>query len=131
MAHAARERQANALEILDNLIDRPTYQGLQTLLEVGPPPPKPLASTGCCPPRRPPRPCRPPSWSGAKPRFSDWTVSLALGQWPAADIRMALLLPRTWLRPAPWCGKAPVAALARWADTRPAVYQAALVPNPP
>jgi hypothetical protein len=33
VAHAARERQANALEILDNLIPRPLYQGLQALLD--------------------------------------------------------------------------------------------------
>ncbi|MBF9141440.1 cyclic nucleotide-binding domain-containing protein [Hymenobacter properus] len=33
VAHAARERQANALEILDNLIPRTIYQGLQTLLD--------------------------------------------------------------------------------------------------
>ncbi|MFD2722030.1 cyclic nucleotide-binding domain-containing protein [Hymenobacter monticola] len=33
VAHAARERQANALEILDNLIPRAIYQGLQTLLD--------------------------------------------------------------------------------------------------
>ena len=33
VAHAARERQANALEILDNLIPWPVYQGLQALLD--------------------------------------------------------------------------------------------------
>jgi hypothetical protein len=33
VAHAARERQANALEILDNLIPRPIYKGLQALLD--------------------------------------------------------------------------------------------------
>ena len=33
VAHAARERQANALEILDNLIPRSVYQGLQALLD--------------------------------------------------------------------------------------------------
>jgi hypothetical protein len=36
VAHAARERQANALEILDNLIPRPVYQGLQALLDDSP-----------------------------------------------------------------------------------------------
>ncbi|MDO7850211.1 cyclic nucleotide-binding domain-containing protein [Hymenobacter convexus] len=36
VAHAARERQANALEILDNLIPRAIYQGLQTLLDDSP-----------------------------------------------------------------------------------------------
>ncbi|WP_201977251.1 cyclic nucleotide-binding domain-containing protein [Hymenobacter rubidus] len=33
VAHAARERQANALEMLDNLIPLPIYQGLQALLD--------------------------------------------------------------------------------------------------
>ena len=36
VAHAARERQANALEILDNLIPRPIYQSLQALLDDSP-----------------------------------------------------------------------------------------------
>ncbi len=36
VAHAAHERQANALEILDNLIPRPIYQGLQALLDDSP-----------------------------------------------------------------------------------------------
>ena len=36
VTHAARERQANALEILDNLIPRPIYQGLQALLDDSP-----------------------------------------------------------------------------------------------
>ncbi|HEX8507363.1 MAG TPA: cyclic nucleotide-binding domain-containing protein, partial [Hymenobacter sp.] len=36
VAHTARERQANALEILDNLIPRPIYQGLQALLDDAP-----------------------------------------------------------------------------------------------
>ncbi|WP_210513793.1 cyclic nucleotide-binding domain-containing protein [Hymenobacter terricola] len=40
VAHAARERQANALEILDNLIPRPMYQGLQALLDDTPLPEK-------------------------------------------------------------------------------------------
>ncbi|MFC7669073.1 hypothetical protein ACFQT0_18255 [Hymenobacter humi] len=35
VAHSAGERQANALEILDNLIPRPLYQGLQAMLDVG------------------------------------------------------------------------------------------------
>ena len=36
VAHAARERQANALEILDNLIPHHIYQGLQALLDDAP-----------------------------------------------------------------------------------------------
>ena len=36
VAYAARERQANALEILDNLIPHPIYQGLQALLDDSP-----------------------------------------------------------------------------------------------
>ena len=36
VAHAARERQANALEILDNLIPHDVYRGLQALLDDSP-----------------------------------------------------------------------------------------------
>ena len=55
VAHATRERQANALEMLDNLIDRPTYQGLQT-----------AARSGL--PRRQSRPLRPAAARAPNPR---------------------------------------------------------------
>jgi hypothetical protein len=80
VAHAARERQANALEILDNLIPRPWYQGLQALLDVSPAAEKaqvfdqllgPLATTTALPAYIIQR---------GEVTFSDWTVAVALRQ---------------------------------------------------
>ncbi|MBJ6143394.1 cyclic nucleotide-binding domain-containing protein [Hymenobacter sp. BT559] len=80
VAHAARERQANALEILDNLIPRPWYQGLQALLDVSPAAEKaqvfdqllgPLATTTALPAY---------IIQQGEVTFSDWTVAVALRQ---------------------------------------------------
>jgi hypothetical protein len=80
VAHAARERQANALEILDNLIPRPWYQGLQALLDVSPAAEKAQVFDQLL---------GPPTATMALPAyiiqqgeatFSDWTVAVALRQ---------------------------------------------------
>jgi hypothetical protein len=80
VAHAARERQANALEILDNLIPRPWYQGLQALLDVSPAADKAQVFEQLL---------GPPAATMALPAyiiqqgettFSDWTVAVALRQ---------------------------------------------------
>jgi hypothetical protein len=80
VAHAARERQANALEILDNLIPRPWYQGLQALLDLSPADEKarvfdqllgPAAATMALPAY---------IIQQGEATFSDWTVAVALRQ---------------------------------------------------
>jgi hypothetical protein len=80
VAHAARERQANALEILDNLIPRSWYQGLQALLDLSPVADKAQVFE---------RLLGPPAATVSLPAyiirqgeatFSDWTVAVALRQ---------------------------------------------------
>ncbi|MDB5236308.1 MAG: hypothetical protein JWR44_3301 [Hymenobacter sp.] len=96
VAHAARERQANALEILDNLIPRPIYQGLQALLDDVPVAEKASVFATLTP-------------AGAAARyealptlllrrghaaFTSWTLSVALRHWrPQEADAEALLLP--------------------------------------
>ncbi|MFD2786328.1 cyclic nucleotide-binding domain-containing protein [Hymenobacter rubripertinctus] len=128
VAHAARERQANALEILDNLIDRPTYQGLQTLLEVGAAAAKAARFDRLLPAAPVPAPILATIVERGEAGFTDWTVSLALDQWPADRIDFLLLLPHL-LSESRLLRESAVAALARWAETRPAAYQAALRQN--
>ncbi|OWP61365.1 Crp/Fnr family transcriptional regulator [Hymenobacter amundsenii] len=128
VAHATRERQANALEILDNLIDRPTYQGLQTLLEVGLPATKAARLNRLLPAAPVPAPLLATIVERGETTFSDWTVSLALGQWPADHIDFLLLLPHL-LSDSRLLRESAVAALARWAENRPAAYQIALRQN--
>ncbi|MBC8081847.1 MAG: cyclic nucleotide-binding domain-containing protein, partial [Hymenobacter sp.] len=86
VAHAARERQANALEILDNSIPRVLYQGLQALLDVLPVADKIRTFNQLL--GLPPAPVAigPLIVRQGETTFSDWTVSVALRQWqPAAD----------------------------------------------
>ena len=123
VAHAARERQANALEILDNLIPRPIYHGLQALLDDSPVAEKAhvfATLTGAAPDRRPqlaaagnaagragpvleaPTPIIPDD-DGPLPTlllrrgrnaFTSWTLSVALRHWlPTEADAPTLLLP--------------------------------------
>ncbi|RSK40853.1 cyclic nucleotide-binding domain-containing protein [Hymenobacter perfusus] len=129
VAHATRERQANALEILDNIIPRPIYQGLQTLLEVGTPAAKAARFDRLLPAATTPGPIVATIVERGETAFSDWTVSLALRHWPAAESRFALLWPH--LRStSPLVRESALAVLAQWAETRPAAYQAAFAQEP-
>ncbi|MGI4740339.1 MAG: cyclic nucleotide-binding domain-containing protein [Janthinobacterium lividum] len=78
VAHAARERQANALEILDNLIPRPWYQGLQALLDVSPAADKAQVFDQLLGP--PAAPLALPAYiiQQGETTFSDWTIGVAL-----------------------------------------------------
>jgi hypothetical protein len=78
VAHAARERQANALEILDNLIPRTWYQGLQALLDVSPPVDKALVFDQLLGP--PEATLALPAYiiQQGEATFSDWTIGVAL-----------------------------------------------------
>ncbi|RPD45016.1 Crp/Fnr family transcriptional regulator [Hymenobacter sediminis] len=95
VARTGQERQANALEILDNLLPRPLYQGLQALVEVGrltkkvqtfdqllgPAPPEPILTT---------------ILERGEEAFAPWTLSVALRQWQPTPATVATL--QTYLR---------------------------------
>ncbi|WP_019947542.1 cyclic nucleotide-binding domain-containing protein [Hymenobacter aerophilus] len=129
VAQAVRERQANALEILDNLIDRPTYQALQTLLEVGAPAAKAARFDRLLPDAPVPAPLLAAVVERGETTFTDWTVSLALRELPPARARFALLRPHL-TSASPLVRESALAAVVRWAATRPAAYQAALTETP-
>jgi len=80
VAHAARERQANALEILDNLIPRPWYQGLQALLDVSPVTEKAQVFDQLFGPLATMMPLPAYIIQQGEATFSDWTVAVALRQ---------------------------------------------------
>lgn len=131
VAHAARERQANALEILDNLIDRPTYQALQTLLEVGSPAAKAARFDRLLPAAPGSGPLLISIVARGETTFTDWTVSLALRQLPPAHTRFMFALLEPHLASASLLVReSALAALAHWAESRPAAYQTALTENP-
>ena len=97
VAHAARERQANALEILDNLIPRPVYQGLQALLDDTPVRDKAqlltqLTGTAVALPC-PAEPLPVLLLRRGHAAFTTWTLSVALRHWRPTEATAALLEP--------------------------------------
>jgi len=80
VAHAARERQANALEILDNLIPRPWYQGLQALLDLSPAADKAQVFDQLFGPTEAAMALPAYIIQQGEATFSDWTVAVALRQ---------------------------------------------------
>ena len=122
VAHAARERQANALEILDNLIPRPLYQGLQTLLDSAPPATKARAFDRLLGTTAPAAPVAAYLVASGETLFTDWTISVALRHWQPAPATAAALLP--YLRSTSALVRESAAtALARLTESHPAVYQ--------
>ncbi|RSK48420.1 cyclic nucleotide-binding domain-containing protein [Hymenobacter rigui] len=129
VTHAARERQANALEILDNLIARPVYQALQTLLELRPAAEKARVFDRLLPAATGPVPIGYFIAEQGETLFSDWTISLALRQAQPAVGGFQGLWPHVQ-SPSQLVRESAFAALARWAETYPAAYQQALLQHP-
>jgi hypothetical protein len=80
VARTSHERQANALEMLDNLIPRPLYQGLQALVDVGRLTKKVQVFDGLLGPIAPESIVASILERGDEV-FSPWTISVALRQW--------------------------------------------------
>ncbi|WP_022824163.1 cyclic nucleotide-binding domain-containing protein [Hymenobacter norwichensis] len=93
VAHAARERQANALEILDNIIPRFLYQGLQALLDVLPVSDKIRTFDRLLGAPAVPVTVGPLVVRLGENTFSDWTVSVALRHWRPTAGTVDQLLP--------------------------------------
>ncbi|GGF00163.1 cyclic nucleotide-binding domain-containing protein [Hymenobacter cavernae] len=129
VAHAARERQANALEMLDNVIARPIYLGLQTLLEVMPIREKVRVFDRLITSNLAAEPIVNTIIRCGETTFSDWTISVALRQWqPIASLAKELL---------PHLGSTNILVqesafevLDQVAERRPALYQSLLAAHP-
>ncbi len=83
--HPARERRANALEMLDNLIPRATYQTLQVLVDDLPRPEKNRILDTELGPFRDPEPIRAFIGRMGETIFSAWTVDVVLRNLPLAE----------------------------------------------
>jgi hypothetical protein len=122
VAHATRERQANALEILDNSIARPTYQGLQALLAVAPAGEKERTFDRLLGPLLTPDPIVETIVERGEAIFTDWTVSVALSQWQPTATTVEAISPH--LRSAsPLVRESAFQVLARLASHYPALYE--------
>ncbi|TGD82600.1 cyclic nucleotide-binding domain-containing protein [Hymenobacter wooponensis] len=80
IARTSHERQANALEMLENLVPRPLYQGLQALVDVGRLTKKVQVFDGLLGPI-PPESIVATILERGDEVFSPWTISVALRQW--------------------------------------------------
>ncbi len=122
VAHAARERQANALEILDNSIARPTYQGLQALVSVAPAAEKEHTFNQLLGPLLAPAPIVETIVERGETAFSDWTVRAALDQWHPTAATVTALSPH--LRsPSLLVRESAFGVLAQLAIQQPALHQ--------
>ena len=129
VANAARERQANALEILDNIVPRPIYQGLQAMFDVVPLPERVqtfdrlFGATA-------PASAGPAIIAEGETAYTDWTLSLALHQArPATAAEAQALLPH--LRSAgQLVRESAFEALASLRERRPDLYAILLAAQP-
>lgn len=85
ISHPARERRANALEMLDNLIPRTTYQTLQVLVDDLPRPEKNRILDAELGPFKDPEPIRAFIVRMGESVFSAWTVDVVLRTLPPVE----------------------------------------------
>jgi len=129
VAHATRERQANALEMLDNVIARPVYLALQALLEVTPLREKLRTFAALLGPVAAPESIVDTVIRRGESTFSDWTLGAALRQWEASTATSTALLPHLASQNILVQENA-FGALDRMAERHAALYQTLLTANP-
>ncbi|OUJ76322.1 cyclic nucleotide-binding domain-containing protein [Hymenobacter crusticola] len=127
--HAARERQANALEMLDNVIARPIYLALQTLFEVAPVRQKERTFTSLVGPLEKEESILDTIIRRGESTFSDWTISAALSQWQPTAATIAELLPHLESQNI-LIQESAFAVLDRLVEQAPALYQPLLAAHP-
>ena len=93
VAHATRDRKANALEMLDNLIPQPLYRSLQTLVDDIPVGEKIRMLDKLTAPLTDTEPIQTYIVRQGEVAFSDWSISLALRQWTPDAQTAAYLYP--------------------------------------
>ena len=89
VGHPARERRANSLELLDNLIPRAVYQTMQVLIDELPLPEKVRILDAELGPFNQPESIRAFIGRTGETVFSAWTVSVVLRSLPPADAALA------------------------------------------
>ena len=129
VAHTAGERQANALEILDNLIPRPLYQGLQALLDAGRLRDKVQAFDDLLGPAALSESVETTVVRRGTAAFSAWTINVALRQWHPQPATVAYLYPHLQTTN-PLIQEGAEAVLRRLPTQRPAAYDQLLAEYP-
>ncbi|SHJ66826.1 Cyclic nucleotide-binding domain-containing protein [Hymenobacter daecheongensis DSM 21074] len=121
LAHASGERQLLALEVLEHLIPRPLYQGLQALLDVGRLAEKIRTLDDLLGPAIQPEPILTTIVRRGTAAFSPWTVGVALRQWHPEPATVAHLYPHLQTSD-PLIQETAGALLRRLPLQRPAAY---------
>ncbi|GAA3918867.1 hypothetical protein GCM10022406_01790 [Hymenobacter algoricola] len=129
LAHATGERQATALEILDNLIPRPLYLGLQALLDAGRLSEKVQTFDNLLGPAIQRESIQTMIVSRGTAAFSAWTVGVALRQWHPAPDTVAYLYPHLQTSDL-LIQESAAAVLRRLPVQRPAAYDQLLLLYP-
>lgn len=129
VTHATRERQANALEMLDNVIARPIYLALQTLFEVAPVRHKVRVFNTVVGPADTSESLLDTIIRRGESTFSDWTVSVALSQWQPTAATSTELLPYLGSKNL-LIQESAFAALDQLSEQKPTLYQSLLVAHP-
>ncbi|GAB2790916.1 hypothetical protein GCM10027275_39800 [Rhabdobacter roseus] len=109
--HASRERRANALEILDNIIPRPIYRCFHALLDDSPLARKSTLFRAYLGESLPVLPVVPYVIERGDAYFGAWTLALALRQWQPTEADMPLVQ-RYLAHPRPLFREALATALA-------------------
>jgi len=125
VAHAARERQANALEILDNLIPRAWYQGLQALLDVSPAAEKARVFDELLGPADATEALPAYVIRQGEATFGDWTIATALRQHLPTPAQLPDWRPY-FDSPDALLQESALTAINHLATSQPATYEAAL-----
>jgi hypothetical protein len=129
VAHTTGERQANALEILDNLIPRPLYRGLQAMLDVGRLQDKVQTFEDLLGPASAAEPIVTAIVRRGAAAFSAWTISVALGQWHPQPATVAYLYPHLQASDL-LIQESALAVLRQLPTLRPAAYDQLLALHP-
>ncbi len=121
VSHASRERRANALEMLDNLIPRPAYQTMQALLDDVPGKEKARLVDAELGPFGSKQPLTDYILEQGEALFSDWTVSVALRHGLITDSSASRGLPYL-SHPVPLLRDSAAEALGWFSAQQPAVF---------
>ena len=120
-AHPGSERQAAALEALDDLVPRPLYRGLQALLDLDRPAQQLQTLDDLLGPRTSAEPIQTTVVRRGGAAFSPWTIALALRQWHPQPATVAYLYPHLQTTD-PLVRESAWALLLQLPTRRPAAY---------
>nr|WP_293843974.1 cyclic nucleotide-binding domain-containing protein [uncultured Arsenicibacter sp.] len=130
LAHESSERQANSLEVLENLVPRPVYNCLQILVEDLPVSEKIRQFNEQVGVYQQDGSIQQFILEQGDNLFTDWTIACALRNLPTADQEQLLTVPFYFSHSNPVIREGALDALTRLARQKSAVFQALITQHP-